>query len=64
MTPSEIRAELEEIQLAMNSLEARLNEKIQAGSTGYCEIRHELTESSEGVDRAMGKLDENYAELN
>lgn len=63
INPSTIRSRLEQIKSEMSSLERDIQGPIRQGIPRLGEVSFELAEASEGVDRALKFLDENYKTL-
>ena len=60
MTPGEVGDVLARINSDVRDLEEELNKQSRAGVTEVYEIRAEVTESSEALERALDILNENY----
>lgn len=63
MSPSTLRSRLESINLEINSLEEELTKQESQGVIASHEIRFEVTEASESLERAIERLDQNYRGL-
>lgn len=63
VTPGAIRSRMEVIQAEISSLEADINGPISKGVVGLIEVRHELTEASDALHRAVDTLDDNYKSM-
>jgi hypothetical protein len=63
ITPGAIRSRVEKIQAEISSLESDLKGPIDRGIVGLIPVRHELTEGSDALHRAVDILDENYKTL-
>jgi hypothetical protein len=63
ITPGAIRSRMEMIQAEISSLETDLAGPISKGVIGLMEVRHELTEGSDALHRAVEILDKNYTSM-
>ena len=60
MSPGHLRGRLESINAEVRAIEQELVKHGAQGVIRSYEIRFEMTESSEAIERAIAKLDENY----
>lgn len=62
-TPGKIRSKLEKIKSELSELEAEISVPIQKGVVALSEVSFEISESCDGVERALEILDKNYGTL-
>ena len=63
MTPGEVRSQLENLRAGAQEVEEVLTALIGQQIINVVEVRHEVTEAWEALERAIEILDTNYEEL-
>lgn len=63
MNPGKLRDQLSALQQEILQVERTLDTMVSRGVSQLVEVRQEITESCEALERAVEKLDENYKHL-